>query len=98
MSPTLALVSAMKSASSAKENHSADWAFNFRSSHFSAYDTDSDSEEGPAVPAGKESEEAKLAKDLDISERQETAVYKPNPFSIRSTLPLVLLITSRSTN
>ena len=72
----------MKSASSTKENHSADWAFNFRSSHFGAYDTDSDAEEGPAVPAGKESEEAKLAKDLDISERQETAVYKPNPFSI----------------
>ena len=72
----------MKSTSSAKENHSADWAFNFRSSHFGTYDTDSDSEEGPAVPAEKESEEAKLAKDLDISERQETAIYKPNPFSI----------------
>ena len=72
----------MKSTSSAKENHSADWAFNFRSSHFGAYDTDSDSEEGPAVPAETDSEEAKLAKDLDISERQETAVYKPNPFSI----------------
>jgi hypothetical protein len=72
----------MKSTSSAKENHSAEWAFNFRSSHFDVYDTDSDSEEGPAVPAEKFSEEAKLAKDLDISERQETAVYKPNPFSI----------------
>ena len=72
----------MKSTSSAKENQSADWAFNFRSSHFGAYDTDSDSEEGPAIAAGKESEEAKLAKDLDISERQETAIYKPNPFSI----------------
>lgn len=72
----------MKSTSSAKENYSADWAFNFRTSHFNVYDTDSDSEEGPAVPAEKESEEAKLAKDLDISERQETAVYKPNPFSI----------------
>ena len=72
----------MKSISSAKENHLADWAFNFRSSHFGAYDTDSDSEEGPAVAAEKDSEEAKLAKDLDISERQEAAVYKPNPFSI----------------
>jgi len=72
----------MKSTSSAKENYSADWAFNFRSSHFDVYDTDTDSEEGPAVPAEKDSEEAKLAKELDISERQETAVYKPNPFSI----------------
>ena len=72
----------MKSTSSAKENHSADWAFNFRSAHFGAYDTDSDSEEGPAIPAEKDSEETKLAKDLDISERQETAAYKPNPFSI----------------
>ena len=73
----------MKSISSAKENHlAADWAFNFRSSHFGAYDTDSDSEEGPAVAAEKDSEEEKLAKDLDISERQEAAVYKPNPFSI----------------
>ena len=81
--PTLAFVSAMKSTSSAKENHSANWAFNFRSSHFGAYnDTDSDSEEGPAVPTEKDSEEAKLVKDLDISERQDTAVYKPNPFSI----------------
>ena len=58
----------MKSASSAKESHSADWAFNFRSSHFGMYATDSDPEEGPVVPAGKDSEEAKLAKDLDISE------------------------------
>ena len=64
----------MKSISSAKENHLADWAFNFRSSHFGAYDTDSDSEEGLAVPAEKDSEEAKLVKDLDISERQDTAV------------------------
>ena len=65
-----------------KSTSSANWAFNFRSSHFGAYDTDSDSEEGPAVPTEKDSEEAKLVKDLDISERQDTAVYKPNPFSI----------------
>ena len=54
------------------------WAFDFRTPLCHINDSDdSDDPDEPTI-----SNEAKLRKDLDLSTREETVVYKPNPFSI----------------
>ncbi|KAF9029116.1 hypothetical protein BDZ89DRAFT_1159973 [Hymenopellis radicata] len=59
---------------------SSGWAFNLRTYKNGCDDSDSDSDanDGPAVGH----EDTRLLNDLDISTREETVVYKPNPFSI----------------
>ncbi len=54
------------------------WAFDFRTPL--CHINDSDDSDGPDEPTI--SNEAKLRQDLDLSTREETVVYKPNPFSI----------------
>ncbi|CAA7268862.1 unnamed protein product [Cyclocybe aegerita] len=59
-----------------------DWSFNFRS-NYGSYDSDSDDcDEPPATQASKVPSEAKFLQEIDLSRREEAAVYKPNPFSI----------------
>ncbi|KAJ6504422.1 hypothetical protein DFH09DRAFT_292924 [Mycena vulgaris] len=60
------------------------WTFNLRSTKTNDADSDSDSNDDEDAPTNSvfESEEARLLKDLDLSSREETVVYKPNPFSI----------------
>lgn len=55
-----------------------DWAFNLRSA-LPYYDTDDSDDE---LPQASISEEAQLKIDLDLSSRQETVEYKPNPWNI----------------
>jgi hypothetical protein len=59
------------------------WSFDFRTPLHYADSDDSDQEDGPSAPAlATVSSEAKLLKDMDLSTREETVAYKPNPFSI----------------
>ncbi|KAJ7246328.1 hypothetical protein B0H12DRAFT_1325162 [Mycena haematopus] len=60
---------------------SAIWSFNLRSTKTN-HDSDSDSDFNDDLPSNSISEETRLLQDLDISHREETVVYKPNPFSI----------------
>ncbi|GJJ10356.1 hypothetical protein Clacol_004582 [Clathrus columnatus] len=65
--------------------HKADtgWIFNLRDT--SAYDADSDpelNENETTVVANKRPSHAQLLKDIDLSAREDTAVYKPNPWTI----------------
>ncbi|KAF8228999.1 hypothetical protein L208DRAFT_1379118 [Tricholoma matsutake] len=54
----------------------SDWSFNFRSTNFNFYsDSDSDAD-------SVNLDETRLLNDLDLSSREETVLYKPNPFSI----------------
>ncbi|KIM86876.1 hypothetical protein PILCRDRAFT_815310 [Piloderma croceum F 1598] len=55
---------------------SSDWSFNLRTLHPDS--EDSDSELQPTAV----SEETQLLKDLDLSSRQESVDYKPNPWNI----------------
>lgn len=55
------------------------WAFDFRTPLCHIND-DSDDSDDP--DESKVSNEAKLRQDLDLSTREETVAYKPNPFSI----------------
>jgi hypothetical protein len=56
---------------------SSDWSFNLRTLHPDDSD-DSDSEPQPTAV----SDETQLLKDLDLSSRQESVDYKPNPWNI----------------
>jgi hypothetical protein len=59
------------------------WSFDFRTPLHYADSDDSDQEDRPSAPAlATVSSEAKLLKDMDLSTREETVAYKPNPFSI----------------
>ncbi|KAF9480935.1 hypothetical protein BDN70DRAFT_920174 [Pholiota conissans] len=58
------------------------WAFDFLTSMHCADSDDSDQEDGSIPSALPVVTEAKLLKDMDLSTREETVVYKPNPFSI----------------
>ncbi|KAJ3512406.1 hypothetical protein NLJ89_g3544 [Agrocybe chaxingu] len=58
-----------------------DWSFNFRS-NYGSYDSDSDCDEPPVAQVSTEPSEAKFLEEIDLSRRQDAAVYKPNPFSI----------------
>jgi hypothetical protein len=52
------------------------WSFNFRSTNLDFYsDSDSDAD-------SVDIDETRLINDLDLSSREETVLYKPNPFSI----------------
>ncbi|KAJ6503339.1 hypothetical protein C8R47DRAFT_1316580 [Mycena vitilis] len=55
------------------------WTFNLRSNQANQ-DPDSDDDDEPTT--NSISEETRLLQELDISHREETVVYKPNPFSI----------------
>ncbi|KAJ3935256.1 MAG: hypothetical protein NXY57DRAFT_1059352 [Lentinula lateritia] len=59
------------------------WSFNLRNHNLDFSDSDSDSDSGDAssniAPA---SDETKLLNDFDLSTREETVIYKPNPFNI----------------
>lgn len=59
----------------------SEWSFSCRSMPYGAYsDSDSDSDGESGVET--KSSEARLLEDLDLSSREETVQYKPNPFSI----------------
>ncbi|KAK7064067.1 hypothetical protein R3P38DRAFT_3339462, partial [Favolaschia claudopus] len=60
---------------------SEEWSFNLRSIQAN-HDSDSDSDDENNAPNNSISEETRLLQDLDISTREESVVYKPNPFSI----------------
>jgi len=68
------------------KNNSSDWAFNLRTLQYDASDSDSDFAEDNDDTTSKQpvviSEDAQLLKDLDLSSRQETVEYKPNPWKI----------------
>ncbi|KAJ7619218.1 hypothetical protein DFH06DRAFT_1482997 [Mycena polygramma] len=55
------------------------WTFNLRANQANQ-DSDSDDDDEPTT--NSISEETRLLQELDISHREETVVYKPNPFSI----------------
>ncbi|KAJ7110020.1 hypothetical protein C8R44DRAFT_743345 [Mycena epipterygia] len=55
------------------------WTFNLRSNQTNQ-DSDSDSDSPDDTPTTNS--ETQLLNDLDLSTREETVVYKPNPFSI----------------
>lgn len=66
-----------------KKSQDSDWTFNFRTS--SRFFDDSDSDSAPndedtlaSTPSAKD----RLLDGIDLSTREETVVYKPNPFSI----------------
>ncbi|GLB38929.1 hypothetical protein LshimejAT787_0600910 [Lyophyllum shimeji] len=61
----------------------SEWSFSCRTTPYSAY-SDSDDSDASVSDSGhdKKSDETELLKDLDLSSREETVVYKPNPFSI----------------
>ena len=70
----------------ANNNPSDQWAFNLRTQALQ-YDSsdsepDSDSEDVNSDLRHQVSEDAQLLKDLDLSSRQETVDYKPNPWNI----------------
>jgi len=52
------------------------WVFSYRTSDYEGHDSDSDHN------AHEQFTESQLWSELDISSRKDTAVYKPNPFSI----------------
>lgn len=82
----------------------SDWAFNLRAtSGLEDSDSDSDCAESSLKDDSNNviSAEAKLLKDLDLSSRQETVEYKPNPWNIakinaasRSTKPPQVPVTN----
>ncbi|GAW02317.1 hypothetical protein LENED_003965 [Lentinula edodes] len=59
------------------------WSFNLRNHNLDFSDSDSDFDSGDAssniAPAF---DETKLLNDFDLSTREETVIYKPNPFNI----------------
>ncbi|KAJ6575314.1 hypothetical protein B0H19DRAFT_1064012 [Mycena capillaripes] len=57
------------------------WTFNLRSATKTNDDSDSE-DSNDDEPTNAISEETRLLRELDISHREETVVYKPNPFSI----------------
>lgn len=59
--------------------HSPSWSFDLRSHHYDSSDTDDDS---PHNTYPKTSEDARLAKELDLSSRHEEVEFKSNPWSI----------------
>ncbi|KAK0501465.1 hypothetical protein EDD18DRAFT_1328426 [Armillaria luteobubalina] len=62
---------------------SSGWSFNLRTSKIKRADCDLDdsgSDSDPSSDSGVD--ESRILDDLDISTRDETVVYKPNPFSI----------------
>ena len=66
-----------------KKSQDSDWTFNFRTS--SRFFDDSDSDSAPNdedTLASTASAKDRLLDGIDLSTREETVVYKPNPFSI----------------
>ncbi|KAI0065043.1 hypothetical protein BV25DRAFT_126476 [Artomyces pyxidatus] len=63
---------------------SSGWSFNLRTynRHPESSDSDSSPPHSPSVANPPLSEEAKILLDLDISTREDTAVFKRNPWSI----------------
>lgn len=61
-----------------RKNKNCDWAFNLRAY---LYDS-SDSEDDVAPPQSHKGHMQATLNDFDLSSREETVVYKPNPFSI----------------
>lgn len=57
------------------------WSFSLRSTKTN-HDSDSDSDSNNDDPTNSVSEETRLLQEMDISHREETVIYKPNPFSI----------------
>jgi hypothetical protein len=75
----------MSDAPQLKRGTQADiWSYNLRAAKTNQdSDSDSDSNDNAATTnSAFESEEARFLKDLDLSSREETVIYKPNPFSI----------------
>jgi len=74
-----------------KAKSTSGWVFNLRTSNLhrhqnpehDANDSDADSDSSQDYSAnGNETSETQLLGDLDLSSRQETVVYKPNPWTI----------------
>jgi len=66
-----------------KKSQDSDWTFNFRTS--SRFFDDSDSDSAPNdedTLANTASAKDRLLDGIDLSTREETVAYKPNPFSI----------------
>ncbi|TFK33987.1 hypothetical protein BDQ12DRAFT_764600 [Crucibulum laeve] len=71
------------------QQHDPIWSFNFRTAQFDDSDS-SDSEESRCETKARSknngselmSHEKELMKDLDLSTREDNAVYKPNPFTL----------------
>ncbi|PBK99630.1 hypothetical protein ARMGADRAFT_1161253 [Armillaria gallica] len=62
---------------------SSAWSFNLRTSKIRRADRDLDDSGSDSDPSSdSEVDESHMLDDLDISTRDETVVYKPNPFSI----------------
>lgn len=67
----------------------SDWTYDFRSSHpsldsasGSGSDSDSDPVSSLSLATEDLTDDAKLLQELDLTSRQDTAQYKPNPWSI----------------
>ncbi|KAJ4488059.1 hypothetical protein J3R30DRAFT_889300 [Lentinula aciculospora] len=59
------------------------WSFNLRNHNFDSDSDDSDTDlENTSSTTAPTSDETKLVNDFDLSSREETVIYKPNPFSI----------------
>ena len=69
-----------------KESQDCDWTFNFRTSSYYFDDSESDTEtalnDKDAVASTAAPAKDRLLDGIDLSTREETVVYKPNPFSI----------------
>ncbi|KAJ7070848.1 hypothetical protein C8F01DRAFT_399980 [Mycena amicta] len=55
------------------------WCFSLRTTD---YESDSDSDQDDAEQLDADTSDTRLLQEIDISLREETVVYKPNPFSI----------------
>lgn len=75
----------LRAAKAARKPEDPVWSFDFRT-HI-CYGNDSDDSDHPDTSQSLPpiSSEAKLLRELDLSTREETVTYKPNPFSIAKT-------------
>ncbi|KDQ60445.1 hypothetical protein JAAARDRAFT_205391 [Jaapia argillacea MUCL 33604] len=71
-------MSVLCSASKKPPSSNSDWSLNFRGS---GYDSDDSSASTSPTPECQ-TEDARLLHEIDLSIREDTAVYKPNPWSI----------------
>ncbi|KAH0582154.1 hypothetical protein H2248_011808 [Termitomyces sp. 'cryptogamus'] len=62
-------------------NQDSEWSFSCRTTPYNTY-SDSNSDAEDEKNGSRISEEALLLNELDLSTREETVQYKPNPFSI----------------
>jgi hypothetical protein len=65
-----------------KKSQESDWTFNFRTSSRFFDDSDSDSAPNDENTLANTAPAKDLLDGIDLSTREETVIYKPNPFSI----------------